>query len=88
MKMLSFLSQVPAAEAEEGCAIPPDEAHRGGECRQREDRPDPAADEAQALAVELEAGRCWHWRAGLDHQGTGQEENGAEHLGLLRLADI
>lgn len=88
MKMLSSLSQVPAAEAEEGRAILPDEAHRGGECRQREDHPDPAADEAQALTVELDAGHCRHWRPGLDHQGTRQEENDAEHLGLLRLADI
>lgn len=58
--VLPVLPQVPAAAAEEGSALLPDEAHRGGECRQREDRPDPAADEAQALTVELEAGRRRH----------------------------
>lgn len=54
------LSQVPAAAAEEGSAVLPDEAHRGGEHGQREDRPDPAADEAEALPVELKEGRWWH----------------------------
>lgn len=88
MRFLHPRSQVPAAAAEEGGAVLPDEAHRGGERGQREDHPDPAADEAEALPVEPEAGRCWHRRPGLDHQGAGQEENGAERLGLLRLGNI
>ena len=60
MPFLHPLSQVPAAAAEEGSAVLPDEAHRGGECWQREDHPDPAADEAEALPVPVEAGCRWH----------------------------
>lgn len=41
-----MVSQVSAAAAEEGGAVLPDEADRGGECRQREDDSHPAADEA------------------------------------------
>lgn len=60
MTFLHLRSQVPAAAAEEGSAVLPDEAHRGGKRGQREDDPDPATDEAEALPVELKAGRCWH----------------------------
>lgn len=84
---MSTAPQVPAAAAEEGGAVPQDEAHRGGERQQWEDHPDPAADEAQTLSGELEEGSNRHRRQGLGHQGAGQE-NGAERLGLLRLASI
>lgn len=84
-----MLSQVPAAEAKESSAIQPDEAHRGGECRQWEDHADPAADETEALPAELQAESCRYWCTGLEHQTwTRQEENGAERLGLLRLAGV
>lgn len=52
--------QVPAAETEEGSAVLPDEAHRGGERWQREDHPDPAADEAEALPAEPGADQRRH----------------------------
>lgn len=76
--------QVPAAAAEEGGSVLPHEAHRGGECGQREDHPDPAADEAETLSAEVQKRLRGHRCEGLDHQGLGQEEDGAERLGLLR----
>lgn len=78
--------QIPAAAAEEGGALLPHEAHRGGERGQREDHPDPGADEAETLPAEAQKHLRWHRRAGLDHQGLGQEENGAKRLGFLRWA--
>lgn len=80
--------QVPAAAAEEGGSVLPHEAHRGGECGKREDHPDPAADEAETLSAEVQKRLREHRCEGLDHQGLGQEEDGAERLGLLRWVNI
>lgn len=52
------ISQVPAAAAEEGGAIPPHESHRGGEQQLWEDHPHQAADEAEALPAEFQTERC------------------------------
>lgn len=87
LPFLHLLSQVSAAAAEEGCAILPDEADCGGECRQREDDANPAPDEAEALPVELQEDCCRYRHPQLDLQGTGQE-NAAECLGLLRSDSI